>query len=236
MLALRRCYVLALFGFTMLAASQVATRAIAADVFSAEQFKAQLAAGEFAPASAMARQVQNPRERNALLVELAQAQAAVGGPALAVTTLASVESDVTRNDAVKRVRQAAPARGGAVADFNTLIDLITTTVKPDTWDEVGGPGTVAPFRNGVYVDPQGVLQRVIQPAKTQGLAVARLDALKATDNQDTRRDSALRKVSLPRLEKHLQLMAAAGRRPSEDMLHMAGPGKNSICDGLSGNG
>jgi hypothetical protein len=206
----------------MFAAGQVARLANAADGFSAEQFQAQLAAGEFAPAQAMAQQVANPRERDALLVQIAQAQAAAGGPALAVTTLASIESDVTRNDAVKQARQAAPNRGGAVADFNTLIDLITTTVKPDTWDEVGGPGTVAPFRNGVYVDPQGVLQRVIQPAKSQGLAVARLDALKATDNKDTRRDSALRKVSLPRLEKHLQLMAAAGRRPTEDMLHMAG--------------
>ena len=35
--------------------------------------------------------------------------------------------------------------GGVVADFDTLIDLITTTVDPDSWEEVGGPGTIAEF-------------------------------------------------------------------------------------------
>ena len=35
--------------------------------------------------------------------------------------------------------------GGAQADFDSLIDLITTTVTPQTWDEVGGPGSIPPF-------------------------------------------------------------------------------------------
>ena len=35
--------------------------------------------------------------------------------------------------------------GGVIADFDTLIDLITTTIEPDSWDEVGGPGTIAEF-------------------------------------------------------------------------------------------
>ncbi len=29
-------------------------------------------------------------------------------------------------------------------DFDSLIEMITSTVKPTTWDEVGGPGTIAP--------------------------------------------------------------------------------------------
>ena len=29
--------------------------------------------------------------------------------------------------------------------FEPLIDLITTTVEPDSWDEVGGPGCICPF-------------------------------------------------------------------------------------------
>lgn len=33
----------------------------------------------------------------------------------------------------------------SVADFDTLIDLITSTVSPDTWDEVGGAGAIEPF-------------------------------------------------------------------------------------------
>ena len=35
--------------------------------------------------------------------------------------------------------------GGAMADFDSLIDLIVTTVQPTTWDDVGGPGSIAPF-------------------------------------------------------------------------------------------
>ncbi len=39
--------------------------------------------------------------------------------------------------------------GGAQADFDTLIELITTTVKPQTWDEVGGPGSISEFPNNL---------------------------------------------------------------------------------------
>ena len=35
--------------------------------------------------------------------------------------------------------------GAAAADFDTLIELITGTVKPPTWDDVGGPGSIAGF-------------------------------------------------------------------------------------------
>ncbi len=37
--------------------------------------------------------------------------------------------------------------GGAFADFDSLIDMITSTVAPTTWDEVGGPGTIQEWRN-----------------------------------------------------------------------------------------
>jgi general secretion pathway protein D len=39
--------------------------------------------------------------------------------------------------------------GGAQADFDSLIDLIQTTVSPTTWDEVGGPGSISEFRNNL---------------------------------------------------------------------------------------
>ena len=41
--------------------------------------------------------------------------------------------------------------GGAQADFDSLIELITSTVKPQTWDEVGGPGSIAPFETNLSV-------------------------------------------------------------------------------------
>jgi len=38
-----------------------------------------------------------------------------------------------------------------LSDAENLIRLITTTVHPDTWDEVGGPGTVAEYKGLVVV-------------------------------------------------------------------------------------
>src|SRR4029078_6829366 len=35
--------------------------------------------------------------------------------------------------------------GGGIADFDSLIELITTTIDPDSWDDVGGPGSIAEF-------------------------------------------------------------------------------------------
>ena len=37
------------------------------------------------------------------------------------------------------------AGGAAAADFDDLIDLITQTVAPKTWEQNGGQGTIAPF-------------------------------------------------------------------------------------------
>jgi len=39
--------------------------------------------------------------------------------------------------------------GAAMADFDSLIDLITSTIQPTTWDEVGGPGSIAPFETNL---------------------------------------------------------------------------------------
>jgi general secretion pathway protein D len=41
--------------------------------------------------------------------------------------------------------------GGAQADFDSLIDLIKSTVKPTTWDDVGGPGSIAPFETNLSI-------------------------------------------------------------------------------------
>ena len=36
--------------------------------------------------------------------------------------------------------------GGTQADFNTLMNLISTTVQPDTWEDLSGPGSMQPYR------------------------------------------------------------------------------------------
>ena len=37
------------------------------------------------------------------------------------------------------------------ADFDSLIDLLTSTAKPTAWDAVGGPGSIAPFESGLSI-------------------------------------------------------------------------------------
>ncbi len=41
--------------------------------------------------------------------------------------------------------------GGTQADFDSLIDLITKTIKPTTWDEVGGSGSIQPFETNLSI-------------------------------------------------------------------------------------
>ena len=40
---------------------------------------------------------------------------------------------------------SAPRRKPAEPDFDSLIELITTTIVPESWEEVGGPGSIADF-------------------------------------------------------------------------------------------
>ncbi len=56
------------------------------------------------------------------------------------------------------------------------MDLISTTVSPTTWDEVGGPGSMREYRTGVYVDAEGVVRKAVRNTTGSGLAVARLEA------------------------------------------------------------
>ena len=59
-------------------------------------------------------------------------------------------------------------RGAAAnADFDSLIDLIQSTVATDTWsDNGGGQAEIRPFPGGVLVDAGGVLQ-LKAPAKAR---------------------------------------------------------------------
>ena len=40
---------------------------------------------------------------------------------------------------------------GAQADFDSLIDLITSTAKPTSWDAVGGPGSIRALSNNLTI-------------------------------------------------------------------------------------
>jgi uncharacterized membrane protein YgcG len=47
-------------------------------------------------------------------------------------------------------------------DYDGLIDLITSTVKPTTWDAVGGPGSLAPYRGTLVISQTQDVHREIQ--------------------------------------------------------------------------
>jgi hypothetical protein len=120
-------------------------------------------------------------------------------------------------------------RGGAAnADFDSLIDLIISTVASETWAENGGgEAEIRPFPGGVLVDAAGTLRLKARSAAagngndlvaTRGVAPRRNTAPPGA----ARKSSALRYVSLPRLEREIARRQAA-RQPLEvDMLTLAG--------------
>lgn len=196
----------------------------------AAQVRERLAAGEFGPALAIARAVREQVPRDQLLAEIAAAQAAAGARKAAVDTTADISSDVARKAALGSLSTSGSqnnpgqrgARGGMqMADFDSLIDLITTTIKPDSWDDVGGPGAVDSFAGGVYVDSAGLLRK-LPPSTDHSLAGIHRAGLDVAQADNPRRTAALRKVSLTRLEREVQLLHAQGREPSEAMQTLAG--------------
>lgn len=106
--------------------------------------------------------------------------------------------------------------GAASADFDSLIDLITSTVDKDSWMENGtGEGEIQPFDiNGVYLDANGALRmragaarRALTAARAQGLQYkkgtvtsASVPDKAAAADDAVRHASELRFVSLPKLE------------------------------------
>lgn len=196
---------------------------------SAAKVKEHLAAGEFGPAIAAAAEA-NGGQRDELLAQIATAQAGAGARRGAAETVADISSDLARKSALGSMAgdDQAPALqpmgargGGAFADFDSLIELIKATVNPDSWDDVGGPGAIDEFAGGVYVDAGGLMKKLSARADSALLAVHRA-AIASNSSGDPRKSSALRKISLTRLEREVQLLKAQGRDPSEAMQTLAG--------------
>lgn len=202
--------------------------AIAQPADLANQVGAHLAAGEFGPALALAGQANDAAQRDQLMAAIALAQARGGARNAALQTTGSLADDRTRAGVLDQMSSqpvnAWPARGGGtMADFDTLIDLMTSTIAPQTWDVVGGPGAVDAFPGGVYVDASGLMKQIdFDQSSARNLAHARSAALEAAGEQDVRQQSQMRKISLTRLEKQLQLRAAQGKTPTDIMRHLAG--------------
>jgi hypothetical protein len=195
---------------------------------ASSRLQSQLDAGEFAPAVQSARELPRGGQRDATFARLAEAQARAGATSGAYLSASQVDDYAVRTSALEQTKESAQTagrRGGSMADFDSLIDLIKSTIAPTSWDDVGGPGSVQGFEGGVYCDAQGTLRRVLEEDRSGRLAGVRRESRspKSNDEQLAPAGAApLRKISLSRLEKHLERCAAEGKSPSDEMRNLAG--------------
>jgi hypothetical protein len=187
---------------------------------AAQDIAAHLAGGEFAAAAQAAEQLSFDA-RDVVLAQVAGAQGGSGEWTAAGGTIGGIVNPSIRGDAID-----GAAGGGAFADFQSLMDLIQTTVVPDTWEALGGPSTMAPYPQGVYVDAEGTVRECETVAQTD--AIAELKSLLQSDEliEPTtaawRDPAALRCVSLRRLLNEWTRARVHGLSVSEPMTYLAG--------------
>lgn len=183
-----------------------------------------LAAGEFSAAIHAIGSLP-AQQRDVVLAQVASAQSTSGETVAAGATAQAIQSPASLGDAA-----ALPAAGGgSFADFQSLMDLIQTTVVPDTWEALGGPSTMAPYPQGVYVDASGTVLDCDSMASSDGVAELK-SLLSRSDDRTSKTDSpvawrqpaSLRFVSLRRLTDQWTRWRLDGIAPSDAMLHLAG--------------
>lgn len=188
----------------------------------AQEIDRLLAAGEFARAKQIANQA-GPQKRDPFLAQIASAQSSSGETAAAGGTIRGIDSAVNRGQAINGAQGAAG--GGSFADFQSLMDLVQTTVVPETWEALGGPSTMAPYPQGVYVDPSGTVHPCESFADSNAVEnlkslLARPDDRKQADSW--RQASNMRCVSIRRLLDEQTRNRINGVPNPESMVYLAG--------------
>jgi hypothetical protein len=189
------------------------------------QLNSLLDAGEFAQAQRLAENQTIVGERNQFLGAVARRQAQNGNRHGALGSLGSMTSGHQYNNSLGSSASGQTGQGGAAqADFDTLINLIKSTIEPLSWDDAGGSGTIQPFPGGIYIDRDGLVVRfdVNNSAELQVIRRGQFDGMFSEHGQDIREESSLRKVSLVRLQRELELLRAQGRDPDAAMRNLAG--------------
>ena len=143
-------------------------------------------------------------------------------PVFPDVTAPATTSAAVVHAALREYGPPLPPSGGSAADFDSLIDLITQTVEPDTWEDVGGPGTVSPFETGVRADPHRQLDKVTAIDDGGRLQELAAHAAPPTAQLEVTGGSPLRIVSLPRLERLVADYRNAGQELPEDVRYLAG--------------
>ncbi len=128
------------------------------------------------------------------------------------------------------------AGGGSQADFDSLIDLIVSTVESESWQENGtGEGEIQPFPTGVWLDATGNLRfgegaegaaatlAAVRESGAAGASLPRpLPSREGGQSADARVASKMRYVSLPRLEAAIAARQAAHQPLDPAMLTLGG--------------
>ena len=208
----------------------VGTSLIAQDP-SSSPIEEHLNSGEFPIAIELASTLERG-QRDHWMAQIAQIQMGSGASTGAYQTAGLIGHDRTRADALAGLSNLRGGGGGngnggsaggvTLQDFQPLIDLITNTVQPDTWLDTGqGLGTIQAYPAGVFVDASGTLKR-IKTAKVKGSAKLRDQAQVDSGNRHATWKSELRKISLTRLEKAAQTLAAQGKPVDDTMRNLAG--------------
>ncbi|MCA9139656.1 MAG: DUF1598 domain-containing protein, partial [Planctomycetales bacterium] len=191
-----------------------------------------ITAGEFSVAKTLPDQ-QLPTSRDAWLGQVAGAQSYTGDSLGAVATVRQIDSPADRQSAINQVRSTTqgrqPAGGQSFADFTSLMNLIETTVVPDTWEALGGNSTMAPYPQGVYVDARGTVEMSSLPSDDKTLATGALENLglilpasAAIESRDWRAPAKMRCVSLRRLRDEIATRRMTGTPLGDVLLNMAG--------------
>ena len=202
---------------------------------SASDSSKAIAAGEFSLAKTLAPE-SLPGGRDGWLAQVAAAQSLSGDTVGATQTVRQIESFEARQSYLDRVcvlGQCGEAEGagggGAFADFDSLMTLIETTVVPDTWEALGGNSTMAPYPQGVYVDPQGTVEVSQTPGDGDLLSQGSLENLQSlllspdsVSADDWRSASTMRCVSLRRLRDAISARRIAALPLGDSLLNMGG--------------
>lgn len=130
------------------------------------------------------------------------------------------------------VENASGAGGGSLADFDSLMTLIQQTIEPDTWEALGGVGTMAPYPAGVLVDAEGLVRdRADFPESSDvhGDAISKMlagdaDSKFGANADDWRSPAPVRCISIRRMMQRLAAVRISGREidPDDALRFMAG--------------
>ena len=182
-----------------------------------------LQAGEFSVALKLADSLPT-NSRDQWLARISEHQFNSGAYQTSYDTAGMIDGELPRANSFSKLHASHNHSHGGIteSDFLPLIDLITGTIQPDSWQDTGqGLGTIQAFPAGVFVNSSGVLSKIRLRKANGSTEVWRRTAAEAERGALTW-SSPLRKISLKRLERAAQLLTARGYSLDESMRNLAG--------------